>query len=581
PIGHAGASVCFVLLALCFVIRKAIHPDFSFLKKTEHLWLLLFFVFCALSLVNSGPYLQKSLWALFLKWGKYLLVFLFFRETLTSPMKLKRVGWAILITAAIIGIDGLVQFFRGTDLFYNGPAFRGQYSRILSATFKNPNDLASYLGLVIGVSLAMLVTATTQKVRWIFGALTISLGACLVLTYSRGAWFGVFFGLLLMMLISRKWRVFLLVLGLLGITFSLIPNLLARALSGISLTKGLQPAFFAARDEYSEVGFQLILENPFLGKGLGTFMDYCGQRSSTLVADYAHNGYLQIWAESGIFSLLAFLLFVGTLLGKGVRSFKRGGDPLLLGLICGIFAFLVHSSVDTQFYSVAQSYLLWSMLGILAAATQNAFVPMPQEATQKQTYSVLGSLFKQYREASINRRGKSLAEKVEKNIFYLNKKVLASLGLAFMILLGVVITRFFENLAQVEAYSPTMVQAPTHSVSEDFDKEASVKNYANLGRAGIDAGEGAVIEKPIVSTPVTSVRPTAVRSADPAKSFAVRPVTTSRPIPRAYVNPTSVDPLSLRNKADAALQKAGVKTKEEAMDVSLALWEKRRRIYFS
>jgi len=70
PIGNAGGEICFGFLALCFVIRKILRPDFRFLKQTEHLWLLLFFVFCGLSLVNSGPFLQKSLKALFLKWGE-------------------------------------------------------------------------------------------------------------------------------------------------------------------------------------------------------------------------------------------------------------------------------------------------------------------------------------------------------------------------------------------------------------------------------------------------------------------------------------------------------------------------------
>ena len=88
-------------------------------------------------------------------------------------------------------------------------------------------------------------------------------------------------------------------------------------------------------------------------------------------ANYAHNCYLQIWAESGIFSLLAFLLFLGTIFWKGIRSFLKTHNPLTLGLLCGLFAFLIHSFFDTQFYSVAQSFLLWSMLGLLAAASQN------------------------------------------------------------------------------------------------------------------------------------------------------------------------------------------------------------------
>lgn len=372
PVGNAGGEICFGLLALCFGIRKVLRPDFRFLKKTEHLWLLLFFVFCGLSLVNSGPFLQKSLKALFLKWGEYAMVFLFVREILTSPMKLKRVGWAILTVAALIGIDGLVQFFTGHDLFYARPIQSNAYYQALTATFKNSNNLASYLGLVTPVALAMAATAKTQKSRWIFGVLTLILGVCLLLTFSRGAWLGFICGVLLMTLISRRWKVLLPALFLFVMAILMNASLTTRALPVLSLATG-QPTgvAFSERSEILGIGVQLIRENPFLGKGLGTFMDYCGQRAVATHTDYAHNCYLQIWAESGIFSLLAFLLFIGTLIGKGIHAFKREEDPLLLGLLSGIFAFSIHSFFDTQFYSVAQSFLFWSMLGILAAATQN------------------------------------------------------------------------------------------------------------------------------------------------------------------------------------------------------------------
>ncbi|MFA7254815.1 MAG: O-antigen ligase family protein [Candidatus Omnitrophota bacterium] len=303
------------------------------------------------------------------------MVFLFVREMLTSPVKLRRTGWVILTVAAILGIDGLVQFFTGHDFFYARPLQPGFNYQAITATFKNSNNLASYLGLVTPVALAMAVTATTQKARWAFGMLTIILGACLLLTFSRGAWIGFLCGLLFMILISRRWKVLLPALLLFVMAILLNSSLATRAIPVLSLATGQQTAGFSERSEILGIGFQLIRENPFLGKGLGTFMDYCGQRAVNTHTDYAHNCYLQIWAESGIFSLIAFLLFIGTLLGKGVQVFKKDGRPLLLGLLGGIFAFLIHSFFDTQLYSVAQSFLFWSMLGILAAASENVAVP--------------------------------------------------------------------------------------------------------------------------------------------------------------------------------------------------------------
>ncbi len=368
PLGHAGASVCFGLLALCFVIRQALHPDFRFLKQNEHIWLLLFFIFCALSLVNSGPYLHKSLRALFSKWGGFILVFFFVREAMSEPARRQRVGWALLMTAALIGLDSLAQLFRGTDLFYAQPLLQGPHYQALTATFKNSNNLSSYLGFVTLVALAMAATAAAPKARWMSGVLAVVLGACLLLTYSRGAWIGFLGGLLLMIVLSGRWKVLLPALLVFIMFLLLNASIAQRAIPVLSLAAGKPTAGFSERSELMDVGIHLIRENPFLGKGLGTFMDYAGQRIEH--GDYAHDCYLQIWAESGVFSLFFFLLFLGTVLGKALKAVRRSGDPLLLGLLCGLTAFLTHSLFDNQFYSVAQAFLFWSMFGLLAVASQ-------------------------------------------------------------------------------------------------------------------------------------------------------------------------------------------------------------------
>jgi O-antigen ligase len=77
---------------------------------------------------------------------------------------------------------------------------------------------------------------------------------------------------------------------------------------------------------------------------------------------------LQIWAETGIFSLLSFLIFLTLLLGRGIKAFMINQNSLVLGLLCGISGFLVHSFFDTHLYSLQLAFLFWSMAGLLVAA---------------------------------------------------------------------------------------------------------------------------------------------------------------------------------------------------------------------
>ncbi|MBU2102359.1 MAG: hypothetical protein KKF80_03100, partial [Candidatus Omnitrophica bacterium] len=56
PISIAGVESLFGFLFLSFIIKKSIKPDFKFLKSPFHIFLLLFFIFISLSLLNSGFY---------------------------------------------------------------------------------------------------------------------------------------------------------------------------------------------------------------------------------------------------------------------------------------------------------------------------------------------------------------------------------------------------------------------------------------------------------------------------------------------------------------------------------------------
>ena len=99
-------------------------------------------------------------------------------------------------------------------------------------------------------------------------------------------------------------------------------------------------------------------------------MAYYRQQRPDISPAYAHNCYLQIWAETGIFSLLAFILFFSLILYKGIRAYRKNSNPFLLGLICGLFGFLVHCFFDIHLYSLQLAFLFWLMLGSLVAATK-------------------------------------------------------------------------------------------------------------------------------------------------------------------------------------------------------------------
>jgi O-antigen ligase len=82
---------------------------------------------------------------------------------------------------------------------------------------------------------------------------------------------------------------------------------------------------------------------------------------------YSHNCYLQIWAETGIFSLVSFMAFVVSFVCLGIKKFIVSRDFLLLGLLAGAVGFLVHSFFDTNLYSLRLATLFWIWVGLIVA----------------------------------------------------------------------------------------------------------------------------------------------------------------------------------------------------------------------
>jgi len=357
PISKAGVEIFASLAISAFIIKKILQPELRFIKNHTHLFLLFFVIFGGLSLLNSGPYLKKSLEALFCKWLEYIFIFLIVEDTLASHKRLRNAMAILLIVGAIVGIDGLFQRFLGWDFLRQRLTIKireGMFA--VTGPFKHYNDFAAYLVCVLSLFVALFLGAGGGQVGLVFAI--VLLGMCLLFTFSRGGWLGFLAGGLLMLFLLRQWKVVLTVITIFALALILVPAIKERTVFTF------RPGGDAGRFVMWQGTWRIIKENPFLGKGLGTFMEYFPRYIHGLGIQYAHNCYLQMWAEIGIFGLLSFVLFVGSILLRGIRVFRAKRDFFLLGVLCGIFGFLVHSFFDTQLYSLQLSVLFWFMLGL-------------------------------------------------------------------------------------------------------------------------------------------------------------------------------------------------------------------------
>ncbi|MDD3296601.1 MAG: O-antigen ligase family protein [Candidatus Omnitrophica bacterium] len=375
PISSAVIESCFGFIFFCFILKVVIkRPDLEaikeFFKERINLSLLVFYIFIGVSMINSGPYFAKSFSAWFFKWGEGVLLF-YFGQVFLDKKKVKILLLVFVFSGVLVSIDGIYQKIFGIDFIRDFSLMAASGFNAITATFRHYNNFSSFLIVLFFINCGFLIKTKTRIFRVFLFLSSLFIVIDILFTYSRGAWLS-----------------FLMVSFFLAVFFT---NKRIRATSLVFLlvfTLGIA-SLPAIRERFAYI-FQIggdtdrfrvwsaailmFKASPLFGQGLGTFMDYINKYGSQyLVAQYAHNCYLQILAETGIAGLLSFLWFLGELMFRGYYKLKKTFNFLFIGLFCGILAFLVHSFFDTQLFSLKLSVLFWVMASFLAVYIHSGY----------------------------------------------------------------------------------------------------------------------------------------------------------------------------------------------------------------
>lgn len=362
PISISLIEVFAAFVFVGFVGRKIIKPDFRFLRFWPNALLLLFLFFSALSLLNSGTYLNKSLHALFAKWMQYMGICIIIQD-IARDRKVVKNGMFVFLFGALIAVSsGLSQYFFGNEFLRNkGATVMNNGWHAMTASFAHYNSFGAYLVVVLALTGALLLAGNCYSLKT-FTLLIFSMfsTAAIMLTFSRGSWIALFISFILMLITVRKNFVWLIPIFFMIVAIGLLPEIRER----------LYSTFKAGGDtdrlRYWSVTLKMIKVHPFFGIGIGTFMaNFPKYNLREVFVSYAHNCYLQIWAETGIFSLISFIAFVVSVVYVGIKGFFVSKDFLLLGLVFGAVGLLIHSFLDTDLYSLQLSFLFWIWVGLI------------------------------------------------------------------------------------------------------------------------------------------------------------------------------------------------------------------------
>ena len=198
------------------------------------------------------------------------------------------------------------------------------------------------------------LAAISKNKIWLIIPLTFAL----LLTKSLGAILSLLLGIIIYFLLTRfsKKKLIIFSLGFLVILAAIF------FLRTSAQKQHLQPLFSTLmRINYWQETWQIIKNAPLLGVGPGNF--------NLAQSRYAHNSYLQIWAEMGILTLISFLWFTWAVLNSALKKIKSSNlkkETLLL--ITAYLVFLLHNFLDFTFFLPEVSCYWWIIAGLLVSA---------------------------------------------------------------------------------------------------------------------------------------------------------------------------------------------------------------------
>jgi O-antigen ligase len=374
------------ILALLWAVKLFTQERVSWIKSPTHWPVLGFVAYTALRYLTSPVEFDSRVELIYV--GFYALLYFSVAFNLYHRRDLTMTVLVLLTLGMLEAIYGIWQFatLSSQVLFAERP---GGYTGRASGTFVNPNHLAGFLSIVLGVLLARLVLHR-PAIKAAFGAyagpkiiegyVLIVATAAIVLSGSRGSWIAL--GIMLVAFALWAWfpgAVSKWVVGAIGILLVLgslvifnAPSARERIAAVITLPGDnqdgeikIRDATFGQRTFMWTASTKIAGEHPLFGTGPGTWeWFHLLHRDPKLQshARHAHSDLLQLAAEYGVVGLALVIAFFATYFWHVAQlsSVANYSDQRAFAVGTGLATatLLLHSLVDFHFHVPAIALVL-------------------------------------------------------------------------------------------------------------------------------------------------------------------------------------------------------------------------------
>lgn len=363
-----------ILCAAVFCIHVIMDDTFTFAKNPMNAFVVFFALAFLWGCVNSFAFTSSIMQTM------VHLAFLLFYFVVVNTIRTKEQWMAMvklfLLSAFLVAAYGVLQNFMGvssTESWLDEEMFEDIKVRVYSF-FNNPNVLGEFLVMTIPVTLAVIWGKIKEEHKVIFGMIFITMAACMIFTWSRGAWLGMVLACAIFFLImDRRW-VLVGILGILILPLVLVATdntaILDRLLS-IGNTADTSTAY---RVSIWQASLHIIRDFWVSGIGIGSDaykMIYpLYALSGADFALHSHNLYLQIWVEMGVIGIVSLcsmiLAFIRQTFSAKITLYRKtdSAAKIVIALGAGVLGFLFQGLTDYVWYNYKILMIFWVMIAL-------------------------------------------------------------------------------------------------------------------------------------------------------------------------------------------------------------------------
>jgi O-antigen ligase len=243
------------------------------------------------------------------------------------------------------------------------------------AIYNTANAVPLYLEPLLAFAIAIALYSEDRRERWIAAGLAALFALAILLSDSRLGWATLGALLLFVALFNRRrWWVYGAAAAFGVLAFAGSGSVRHRIL--VEFDPHSDKNTVALRASLWRSTLDMLIHRPLFGGGLSGFKQSIEPyRDPNYHEDliYPHNLLLNLWTETGLLGLAAFIWIAVKLVRVARRGISRGPwrRALSIGMLGMLVAFAVHGIGDVPYFKNDQSLAFWALLAVPLGAADN------------------------------------------------------------------------------------------------------------------------------------------------------------------------------------------------------------------